>query len=180
MVSVLVVYELGIQRTMQLIRRTKESTQLRGEQNCEEDDEYRSTEDRRVQEEFYDGDIEEAAYEVGIPKLVQATFYDKTVSYTKELGEFLTAVGEELANHMWEAFNWQQRHALLPSHPLPKDYQDLYADSFSKKLRKLLSRASSSTLYAMAGNDALELGVLTRNIAQVLETVLIDLHWHTF
>ncbi|KAJ8427219.1 hypothetical protein Cgig2_028743 [Carnegiea gigantea] len=40
--------EFGIQRTIQAPRRAKGSIQLRGEQNCEEDDEYHPTDDERV------------------------------------------------------------------------------------------------------------------------------------
>ena len=43
---------------------------------------------------FLKGDTEEAAYEVGIPQVVQVTFYDMTVYYAEELSEFLTVVGE--------------------------------------------------------------------------------------
>jgi len=57
---------------------------------------------------FLKGDMEEAAYEFGIPELVQATFYDMTVSYTEELGEFLMVVGQvieqALGDLQWFSF----------------------------------------------------------------------------
>ncbi|KAJ8423608.1 hypothetical protein Cgig2_003772 [Carnegiea gigantea] len=50
--------ELGIQRMIQALRRANGSIQLRGKQNCEEDDEYHPTDDERVQAECDDGPFE--------------------------------------------------------------------------------------------------------------------------
>jgi len=56
----------------------------------------------------------------------------------------------------------------------------VYARTLSRGRPIRCRRPSIATFYAMVVNDALELGILIRNMTQVVTTALIDLSWYSF
>ncbi|KAJ8439002.1 hypothetical protein Cgig2_012998 [Carnegiea gigantea] len=92
---------------------------------------------------------------------------------------------EEMAFHVLETFNWHLRRATFPSLPPPVDYQDLcsnfiLSDAKVTALDFLLPEIVQVVFYTMVINDALELGVLSRDLAELLKSALVDLQWSTF
>jgi len=90
-----------------------------------------------------------------------------------------------MAHHVWEAFKWRQRNALPPPRLLLEDYQDLCSDFVRREAEESacdfqIPKLIQAIFYAMVVNDALELGILTRNMAQVLKIALTDLYWYSF
>ncbi|KAJ8438742.1 hypothetical protein Cgig2_020297 [Carnegiea gigantea] len=92
---------------------------------------------------------------------------------------------EEMADHVRKTFKWHLRRASRPPHPLPEDYQDL-CPSFTLSDAKEAARDFNipeivqAVFYAMLLYDAMELSMVTRDVAGTLKSTLKGLRWTTF
>ncbi|KAJ8426002.1 hypothetical protein Cgig2_006252 [Carnegiea gigantea] len=82
--------------------------------------------------------------------------------------------------HLLETFNWRLTRAARPPWPLPEDYRDLcphfiLSDDKEAAHDFHIPKFVRAIFYAMVANEALELGVLSRNLAEDLKLALIDL-----
>ncbi|KAJ8426990.1 hypothetical protein Cgig2_033848 [Carnegiea gigantea] len=84
---------------------------------------------------------------------------------------------EEMADHVRQTFKWNLRGASCSPRPLPKEYRDL-CPSFTLADAKEAARdfdipeMIEASFYAMVVDDALELGVISRDMAGALKLAL--------
>ncbi|KAJ8436067.1 hypothetical protein Cgig2_000363 [Carnegiea gigantea] len=99
------------------------------------------------------------------------------------LGDFLST--EEIAIYVLEAFNRRLRRASRPHQPLPADYHELCLDFIRSDAKEDIRdfRAPEKVqvvFYAMVVNEALELGVLSKDLAEDLKSALVGLQCFIF
>ncbi|KAJ8434513.1 LOW QUALITY PROTEIN: hypothetical protein Cgig2_030136 [Carnegiea gigantea] len=90
---------------------------------------------------------------------------------------------EEMALHVLETFDWHLRRAARPPRPLLGDYRELCSDfiPFDAEEAACDFRIPEMVIFsAMVVNDALELDVLSRDLADDLKSALITLRWYIF
>lgn len=92
---------------------------------------------------------------------------------------------EEMALHVLETFDWLLRKAVRPHWPLLGDCGDLcpdfvlsYAEETARDFR--IPEMVQAIINVMVINDALELDVLSRNLAEDLKSALVGLQWYIF
>ena len=92
---------------------------------------------------------------------------------------------EEMADHIRETFKWHLRRASHPPRPLLQDFQDLCpsftlpdADEAARDFN--IPKIIQATFYAMVVNDAVDLSIVSRDIAGDLRSTLRGLRWTSF
>jgi len=84
-----------------------------------------------------------------------------------------------------ETFNWCLRRVARPPPPFPEDYRDLCADFILFDAEEAacdfrILEIVQAIFYAMVVNEALELDMLSRDLAEDLKSALIGLQWFIF
>ncbi|KAJ8421808.1 hypothetical protein Cgig2_016546 [Carnegiea gigantea] len=85
---------------------------------------------------------------------------------------------KEMADHVRETFNWHLRGAVSPPRPLLENYRDLCLDFIISDAEEAahdfrIPKIVQAVFYAMVVNQALELGVLSRALAEDLKLALV-------
>jgi len=90
---------------------------------------------------------------------------------------------EQAADYVRETFKWHLRGTSPPPQPLPDNYHNLrpyfdldMAKEFARDFR--IPEMTQAILYAMVVNDALELGVVNRELAKHLKRSIKGLWWY--
>ncbi|KAJ8425106.1 hypothetical protein Cgig2_013836 [Carnegiea gigantea] len=84
---------------------------------------------------------------------------------------------KEMADHVRETFRWHLRGASRPPHPLPKDYQALCPSFALLDVEEAacdfnIPEIVQAIFYAMLLNDAMELSLVSRDMAGGLKSIL--------
>ncbi|KAJ8446021.1 LOW QUALITY PROTEIN: hypothetical protein Cgig2_012365 [Carnegiea gigantea] len=90
---------------------------------------------------------------------------------------------EEMANHIRKTFNWHLKRVTCPSQSLSENYHDLCLDFilFDKTPHDFhIPEMIQAVFYTMVVNEALELGILSKNLAEHLRSALEGLWWFIF
>ena len=82
---------------------------------------------------------------------------------------------KETTDHVRETFKWNLRRASHPPHPLPEDYRGLcpsftVLDAEEAAHGFNIPKIVQGTFYAMVVNDAVELFVVSRDMAKALNS----------
>ncbi|KAJ8429899.1 hypothetical protein Cgig2_008784 [Carnegiea gigantea] len=91
----------------------------------------------------------------------------------------------EMTNHVRETFKWHLRGASHPPWSLPENYQDLclgfaLSDAEEAAYDFDILKMIQATFDAMVVNDALELGIMNRDMVGALKLALEGLRWLIF
>jgi len=86
-------------------------------------------------------------------------------------------ITEDMAFH---TFDWDLKGVAFPSLPLPDDYRELCLNFVLSEAEKAawnypLPKIVQVVFYAMVLSDALELGVLNRELAEMLKSALVGM-----
>ncbi|KAJ8441270.1 hypothetical protein Cgig2_013685 [Carnegiea gigantea] len=92
---------------------------------------------------------------------------------------------EKMVLHVLETLNWHRRRIACPPRPLPDDYQDLcpnfaLSDAEEAACDFRIPGMVQAIFYTMVVNDAWELDVLSKDLAEDLKSTLVGLRWCTF
>ncbi|KAJ8421918.1 hypothetical protein Cgig2_021607 [Carnegiea gigantea] len=92
---------------------------------------------------------------------------------------------KEMADHVRETFKWHLRTASHPPRPLLKDYRDLclgltLSDAEEVACDFDIPEIVQATFYVMVVNEAMELFVVSKDMAGALKSTLKGLRWIAF